>query len=39
MGNRTRAERRSGRPQWMADEAREVPEAWRASGLPLATFP
>lgn len=39
MGNRTRkAQRRSGWRQWTADEAREVLEAWRESGLPLATF-
>jgi hypothetical protein len=39
MGERTRKPaRRSGWRQWKADEARRVVEAWRASGLPLATF-
>jgi len=39
MGKRTRkAGRKSGWRQWTADEAREVLEAWRESGLPLATF-
>jgi hypothetical protein len=32
------AGRRTGWRQWTADEAREVLEAWRESGLPLATF-
>ncbi len=39
MGKRTRRPaRKSGWQQWTADEARQVLEAWRASGLPLATF-
>ena len=39
MGNRTRKPaRKSGWRQWTAGEARQVVEAWRASGLPLATF-
>jgi hypothetical protein len=39
MGKRTRKPaRKSGWQQWTADEGREVVEAWRASGLPLATF-
>ncbi len=39
MGERTKKPaRRSGWRQWKADEARRVVEAWRASGLPLATF-
>ncbi len=38
MGERTKKPaRRSGWRQWKADEARRVVEAWRASGLPLAT--
>jgi hypothetical protein len=39
MGERTKKPaRRSGWRQWKVDEARRVVEAWRASGLPLATF-
>ncbi len=39
MGERTKKPaRKSGWRQWKADEARRVVEAWRASGLPLATF-
>jgi hypothetical protein len=39
MGKRTRRPaRKSGWQQWTADEGRQVVEAWRASGLPLATF-
>jgi hypothetical protein len=39
MGKRTRRPaRRVGWQQWTADEGRQVVEAWRASGLPLATF-
>lgn len=39
MVKRTRKPaRKSGWQQWTADEARQVVEAWRASGLPLATF-
>ena len=39
MGERMKKPgRRSGWRQWKADEARRVVEAWRASGLPLATF-
>ncbi len=36
MGKRTRKPARW--RQWTAEEARRVLEAWRASGLPLATF-
>jgi hypothetical protein len=39
MGKRTRKPaRKSGWRQWKAKDARRVMEAWRASGLPLATF-
>jgi hypothetical protein len=39
MGKRTRKlARKAGWQQWTADEARQVVQAWRASGLPLATF-
>jgi len=39
MGERAKKPGRgSGWRQWKADEARRVVEAWRASGLPLATF-
>jgi hypothetical protein len=40
MGMRSRkpAVRRSGWRQWKAGEARVVLDAWRDSGLPLATF-
>ncbi len=39
MGERTKKPAcKSGWRQWKADEARRVVEAWRASGLPLATF-
>jgi hypothetical protein len=39
MGKRKRKPARKPRwRQWTAEEARRVVEAWRASGLPLATF-
>ena len=39
MGKRTREPaRKAGWRQWTAGEARQVVEAWRASGLPLAAF-
>jgi hypothetical protein len=39
MGKRTRKPARTARwRQWTAEDARRVLEAWRASGLPLATF-
>jgi hypothetical protein len=39
MGERRKKPgRRSGWRQWTTDEARRVVSAWRASGLPLATF-
>lgn len=39
MGKRMKkAGRKAGWRQWTADEARQVVEAWRASGLPLATY-
>lgn len=39
MGKRTRKPgRKAGWRQWTADEGRRVVEAWRASGLPLATY-
>lgn len=39
MGERRKKPgRRLGWRQWTTDEARRVVEAWRASGLPLATF-
>lgn len=39
MGKRTREPAHEPRwRQWKADEARQVIDAWRASGLPLATF-